>query len=59
MGRIARRLDGDTRLIDPGRQHAGSNQRIIRATNAVEHVDVNVLGGHDFRIAASAPEARA
>jgi len=39
MGRIARRLDGDARLVDPSRQLAAGNQRIIGAANAFEHVE--------------------
>ena len=47
MRRIARRLDRHARLIDAGRQHAGGNQRVVRAADAIEHFGENVVCGHD------------
>ena len=54
MRRIARWLDRHARLIDAGRQHAGGNQIIVRAPNAIEHFGEDVMDDHE-KIDVAAP----
>ena len=44
---IARRLGGDARLIDPGRQLARGNKRVVSAMHAGKDFGENILYSHE------------
>src|SRR5262249_31378197 len=46
VGRIARRLDHDARLVDPGGQHPACGEPRVDGAHAIEDVVEDVVGGH-------------